>query len=131
MIYFFLLLLSDLVVYVFLKVVVEESFMLIFIFLFGYLMVKMKESLERRKLGVKRYFFCCFFLFLGFGLLYGVFLWEGDIFMFYGMMGVFLLFFFLKCKVKIFLVWVLILLVFIGVVGYGLLNDNMYFFSDK
>ncbi|MEK1833179.1 hypothetical protein AAAC51_42680 [Priestia megaterium] len=63
MIHLFSLSPSDSAAYVFLKVAVEESFMPIFTFLFGYSMVKMKESLERRKLGVKGISFAVFFYF--------------------------------------------------------------------
>ncbi|MBE2977398.1 DUF418 domain-containing protein [Priestia megaterium] len=131
MIHLFSLSPSDSAAYVFLKVAVEESFMPIFTFLFGYSMVKMKESLERRQLGVKRHFFRRFLLLLGLGLLHGVFLWEGDILTFYGMMGVFLLLFFLNRKAKTLLVLASILLILTGAAGYGSLNDNMYLLSDK
>nr|WP_258561172.1 hypothetical protein [Bacillus aquiflavi] len=64
----------------------------------------MKESLERRELGVKRHLVRRFFLLLGLGLLHATFLWEGDILTLYGSIGLFLLLF-INRKKKTILVW--------------------------
>ncbi len=80
-------------IYKLVKILIESSFMPIFTFLFGFSMIKMKESLEAKGLGTKRYFARRFLLLLVLGTLHSEFLWEGDILGFYGMMGFFLLLF--------------------------------------
>lgn len=103
----------------FLRIAVEESFMPIFTFLFGYSMIMMKESLERKGLKIKRHFVRRALFLLVIGGLHGTFLWEGDILFFYGMMGFFLLLFLNRKKTTL-LVWaitfssILILLVGLG-----------------
>ncbi|WP_062109411.1 DUF418 domain-containing protein [Bacillus niameyensis] len=90
------------------KIAIEESFMPIFTFLFGYSMIMMKESLERKNLKVKRYFARRALFLAAVGLLHSIFLWEGDILFFYGLMSFFLLLF-LKRKKTTILVWGLVL----------------------
>lgn len=92
----------------FLRIFVEESFMPIFTFLFGYSMIMLKESLEEKGLKVKRYFVRRSIFLLVVGGLHATFLWEGDILTFYGIMGFFLLLF-LKRKPTTMLVWGILL----------------------
>ncbi|MCA0970687.1 DUF418 domain-containing protein [Halobacillus litoralis] len=101
-----------------LKVFVETSFMPIFAFLFGYGMIRMKESLERRDLKVKRHFSRRFVLLVLLGFLHGAFLWEGDILLAYGMTG-FLLLLFMNRKKKTLMIWGVTLLVLTSLLGYG------------
>lgn len=115
---FFSLSSTDLGAYNAIKVLVEGSFMPIFTFLFGYSMVKMKESLERKGVKVKRYFVRRFLLLWFLGFLHSHFLWEGDILAFYGMMGFFLLLF-LNRKKKTLMIWGVLLLVITSLMGYG------------
>lgn len=102
----------------FLRIFVEESFMPIFTFLFGYSMIMLKESLEEKGLKVKRYFVRRSIFLLVVGGLHATFLWEGDILTFYGIMGFFLLLF-LKRKQKTILVWGILLssllVLFVGI----------------
>ncbi|WP_062052518.1 DUF418 domain-containing protein [Bacillus sp. JCM 19034] len=102
----------------FLKIAVEGSFMPIFAFLFGFGLIKMKESLERRQLGVKRTLFRRFLLLIVLGFLHSTFLWEGDILLMYGMMGIFLLLF-VKRKAKTILIWALLFFGVTTLIGYG------------
>ncbi|KRG15208.1 DUF418 domain-containing protein [Lederbergia galactosidilytica] len=92
----------------FLRIFVEESFMPIFTFLFGYSMIMLKDSLEAKGLKVKRYFVRRAIFLLVLGGLHATFLWEGDILTFYGMMSFFLLLF-LKRKQTTILVWGILL----------------------
>lgn len=94
----------------FTKVFIEGSFMPIFTFLFGYSMIKMAEGLRQRDLKVKRYFLRRFLLLAVIGWAHGTFLWEGDILLFYGLMGFFLLLF-VNRKTKTILVWAILLTV--------------------
>ncbi|GIN20678.1 MAG TPA: DUF418 domain-containing protein [Bacillus bacterium] len=91
-----------------LHIAVEESFMPIFTFLFGYSMIMMKESLENKGLKVKRYFVRRSVFLLVIGWIHSTFLWEGDILFFYGLMGFFLLLFLNRKKTTL-LVWGIIL----------------------
>lgn len=109
-------------VYQFLKIFIENSFMPIFTFLFGYAMIKMAEGIERNGAKVKRHFVRRFVLLLAIGLLHGSFLWEGDILSSYGLMGFFLLLF-LNRKKKTLLIWGIILFVLTSALPYGQLEE--------
>lgn len=74
----------DLISHDMLKVFVEGSFMPIFTFLFGYSMIKMRESLIGKGLKYGRSFFRRSVLLIVLGLLHSIFIWEGDILLFYG-----------------------------------------------
>ncbi|MDX8367018.1 DUF418 domain-containing protein [Cytobacillus sp. IB215665] len=109
---------TDLFAYKLIKIFIEGSFMPIFTFLFGYGMIKMKESLERKELKVKRHFVRRFIFLGAIGLVHSTLLWEGDILLLYGMMGFFLLLF-MNRKSKTVLVWGIILLLLTSLFGYG------------
>lgn len=94
--------------YYFTKIFIEGAFMPIFTFVFGYSLILMKQSLERKQLRVKRHLFRRSIILIVFGLLHITFLWEGDILFLYGIMGVFLLPF-VNRKPKTILIWVIIL----------------------
>lgn len=93
----------------FLKIFVEGSFMPIFTFLFGYSIIKMAEGIRKKKRKVKRYFVRRSILLMFFGLLHSTFLWEGDILLTYGMMGLALVFF-VNRKPKTILIWGILLI---------------------
>lgn len=94
----------------------------IFTFLFGYSMIKMAEGIERNGAKVKRHFVRRFTLLAVVGLLHGIFLWEGDILFFYGLMGFFLLLF-LNRKKKTLLIWGIILFILTGALSFGKLDE--------
>ncbi|WP_163580697.1 DUF418 domain-containing protein [Gracilibacillus saliphilus] len=87
---------------------IEGSFMPIFAFVFGYSLVLMTNKLEDRGLPVKRYLFRRFLMLIAFGYLHSYYLWEGDILLSYGLIGLFLLFF-VKRKAKTIFIWFVIL----------------------
>ncbi|MFT4417265.1 DUF418 domain-containing protein [Fredinandcohnia humi] len=120
---FFSLSKVDLVGLEFIKILVEGSFMPIFTFLFGYGMIKMKHSLVNKGKKVKRHFARRALFLLVIGILHSTFLWEGDILMFYGIMGFFLLLF-LKRKKKTMLIWGVALFVLTPFLGYGNLEET-------
>ncbi|MBP1991910.1 DUF418 domain-containing protein [Paenibacillus eucommiae] len=99
------------------NILIESSFMPIFAFLFGYGMIKMKESLEAKGLKPKRYLSRRFLMLIAIGILHSTYLWEGDILTFYGFMGFFLLLF-MNRKAKTLLIWGAILLFLIGLMGF-------------
>ncbi|OMF07234.1 hypothetical protein BK131_27235 [Paenibacillus amylolyticus] len=100
----------------FLLITVVGSFMPIFAFMFGFGMIKLSESLKSRGLRPKCHLARRFLLLFGIGLLHIIYLWEGDILAFYGVLGFFLLMF-LNRKPKTLLIWALILLAGAGLLG--------------
>ncbi|WP_338753709.1 DUF418 domain-containing protein [Bacillus sp. FJAT-52991] len=110
---------TDLGAYKLVKMLVEGSFMPIFTFLFGYSMIKMKESLERKGVPVKRYFVRRFLFLIGAGFLHSTFLWEGDILLFYGLMGFFLLMFMNRSQKTLFIWGASLLIIMSFFLGYG------------
>ncbi|WP_231690190.1 DUF418 domain-containing protein [Cytobacillus solani] len=100
------------------KVFVEGSFMPIFMFLFGYSMIKMKEKLEENGGKVKRHFARRFFLLIVLGLLHSTFVWEGDILFSYGCLGL-LMMIFLNRKKKTIFIWAVTLLILTSFIGFG------------
>ncbi|REB11628.1 DUF418 domain-containing protein [Sporosarcina sp. BI001-red] len=94
--------------YYFTKIFIEGAFMPIFTFIFGYSLILMKKSLERKQLRVKWHLFRRSIILMGLGLLHSTFLWEGDILLMYGIMGICLLPFVMR-KPKTILIWVVIL----------------------
>lgn len=79
--------------YVWIKIFVESSFMPIFLFLFGYSAIMLKNKLDKYGKRVKWHLFRRFLLLVIFGLLHTVFLWEGDILFSYGLTGIVMLIF--------------------------------------
>ncbi len=87
-----------------LEVLVVGSFMPIFALLFGFGMVKMKESLERRQLSPYTHLGRRFALLMLIGMIHAFFIWEGDILTYYGAFG-FALLLYLRCRPGTLLVW--------------------------
>ncbi len=108
----------DTVAYVWTKIFVEGSFLPIFMFLFGYSLIKLKEKLERNQLKVKRHLVRRFLLFFAFGLFHSIFIWEGDILGAYSLIG-FLMLLFINRKKKTLLVWAIVLFVLTSLMGFG------------
>lgn len=108
----------DQVVHGVLKVFVETSFMPIFAFLFGYGLIKMTESLDRKGLPRKRFLVRRFIGLIIIGIFHGTLLWEGDILLSYGMTG-FVLLLFMGRRSKTLKIWALLLFVIIGGLGLG------------
>ncbi|MDX8045622.1 DUF418 domain-containing protein [Gracilibacillus sp. S3-1-1] len=109
----------DLAGYHFIKIFIEHSFMPIFAFVFGYSLILMTDKLTERGLPVKRYLFRRFLALIVFGYLHSYFLWEGDILLSYGLIGLFLLVF-VKRKAKTILIWFVIFMsLFILLIGIG------------
>lgn len=100
----------------FLLITVVGSFMPIFAFMFGFGMVKLSESLKSRDLRPKCHLARRFLLLFGIGLVHIIYLWEGDILAFYGVLGFFLLMF-LNRKPKTLLIWAVLLLIGAGILG--------------
>ncbi|WP_339308528.1 DUF418 domain-containing protein [Paenibacillus sp. FSL L8-0435] len=100
----------------FLLITVVGSFMPIFAFMFGFGMVKLSESLKSRDLRPKCHLARRFLLLFGIGLLHIIYLWEGDILAFYGVLGFFLLMF-LNRKPITLLIWAVLLLMGAGILG--------------
>ena len=108
----------DQVAYIWTKIFVESSFMPIFMFLFGYSMIFLQKKLERNEKKVKRHFVRRFILLIIIGILHATFVWEGDILLSYGIMGILMLIF-LNRKKKTILVWAILLTVITSLLGIG------------
>lgn len=119
----FNLFVGDMAANTWLQVFVEGSFMPIFMFLFGYSMIKMKEKLELSGGKVKRHFARRFILLIIVGLLHSTFVWEGDILFAYGCLGL-LMMIFLNRKKKTILIWSIALLILTSFLGYGVLTET-------
>lgn len=104
-----------------LLITVVGSFMPIFAFMFGFGMIKLSESLQSRELRPKCHLARRFLMLFVIGMLHMTFLWEGDILMFYGVLGFFLLMF-LNRKPRTLLIWAVLLLAGSGL--FGLLAFN-------
>ncbi|WP_099354361.1 DUF418 domain-containing protein [Fredinandcohnia onubensis] len=105
--------------YIWIKIFIEGSFMPIFLFLFGYSMVKLSEKLVGNGKKVKRHLVRRFILLITLGLLHSIFVWEGDILFSYGLIGL-LMIIFVKRKKKTILIWTVTLFsltTLIGVIG--------------
>ncbi len=100
--------------YTFTKIFIEGSFMPIFTFLFGYSMIMMKNSLERKNLRVKWHLFRRMIMLIVIGLLHSIYFWEGDILFLYGAMGILLLMF-VNRKPKTILIWGVSLFLLFGI----------------
>lgn len=105
------------------KIFVEGSFMPIFMFLFGYSMIKMQNKLEENGGKVKRHFARRFFLLIVLGLLHSTFVWEGDILLSYGCLGL-LMMIFLNRKPKTIFIWAVTLLVLTSFIGFGTMAET-------
>src|SRR5690625_1531300 len=99
--------------YTFSKIAIEGSFLPIFTFLFGYSLIKMRDSLERKQLRIKSHLFRRSLILIVFGYIHATYLWEGDILTLYGVMGILLLIF-VNRKAKTMLIWSIILFSFLG-----------------
>ncbi len=87
-----------------LEVLVVGSFMPIFALLFGFGMMKMKESLEQRQLSPYTHLSRRFALLMLIGMIHAFFIWDGDILTYYGAFG-FGLLLYMRCRPNTLLVW--------------------------
>lgn len=104
----------DTFLYYAIKILIEGAFLPIFTFVFGYSLILMRNSLERRQLRIKWHLFRRFIVLSTLGTLHGIFLWEGDILSLYGMMGIFLLVF-VNRKPKTLLIWGVVIFTFLSI----------------
>ncbi|MFJ8263162.1 DUF418 domain-containing protein [Rummeliibacillus sp. NPDC094406] len=109
--------------YKFIQIFIEETFLPIFTFLFGFSLIKLVESLHNRGYHSRWFLVRRFLMLLTMGLLHSAFLWEGDILTFYGLFG-FLLLFFIKRKPKTLIIWAIISFVLTIPFGYGQLEET-------
>ncbi|MEC5423516.1 DUF418 domain-containing protein [Virgibacillus sp. C22-A2] len=105
-----------------LRIFIEGSFMPIFAFLFGFGMVKLAESLNRRGLRVKWTLARRAIGLLVLGILHAIFIWEGDILAAYALACLFLLLFVNRRK-KTVLIWAVLLLCLTSLISYGSFNE--------
>jgi len=104
-----------------LTVFVKGSFLPIFMFLYGFGLFKLRESLLTNGQKPWRALVRRFIMLFALGLLHG-YLWEGDILMGYGLAS-FGLLLFLKRKPKTLMIWAVTLSVLIAAMSYGNSND--------
>ncbi len=101
-----------------LTVFVKGSFMPIFMFLFGYGLYKLRESLIRNGQKPWRSLVRRFIMLMALGIIHSMLLWEGDILMAYGLIS-FGLLIFMKRKAKTLMIWGIVLLVVMSALSYG------------
>ncbi|MFJ7921957.1 DUF418 domain-containing protein [Lysinibacillus fusiformis] len=94
----------------FVKIVIEGSFMPIFTLLFGFSLIKLIESIRRKKNKSRWSVLRRASGLIALGLLHSIFLWEGDILFSYGCMTLFLIPF-INRKPKTLFIWAGILFV--------------------
>lgn len=82
----------------FLELIGENSFMPIFTFLFGYSLIKLEESLQRKNKEIKWHLVRRFSMLILMGIIHAT-IWNGDILFTYGIIG-FLLLFLINKKTK-------------------------------
>ena len=97
--------------YYFTKIFVEGSFYPIFGFLFGYGLILFVQALENRDVSVKGPLWRRAIGLVLLGAVHIALVWDGDILLTYGAALVFIILFFLKRRVKTWLVWAIILAV--------------------
>lgn len=116
----------------FIQIVIEGSFMPIFTFLFGYSMIIMTNNFENRGLGVKRHLFRRSIFLIVLGILHGIYIWEGDILLPYGILMLLLLPF-ARRSAKAILLWAIVLwTIFVVLIGIGgSLEENITGFEDS
>ncbi len=112
----------DLIGHDMLKIFVEGSFMPIFSFLFGFSMIKMKDSLTAKGLKFGRNIVRRSILLIILGFLHSL-LWEGDILLFYGTITFFLLMF-VNRKPKTLMIWGSVFLLLSIGISYGSYNPT-------
>ena len=97
--------------YYFTKIFVEASVYPIFGFLFGYGVILFVRSLEKRELSAKGPLWRRAIGLIVLGAIHITFVWDGDILLTYGAALLFILLFFLKRRVKTWVVWSIVLTV--------------------
>ncbi|MGD2199000.1 DUF418 domain-containing protein [Lysinibacillus fusiformis] len=102
----------------FVKIVIEGSFMPIFTLLFGFSLIKLIESIRRKKNKSRWSVLRRASGLIALGLLHSIFLWEGDILFSYGCMTLFLIPF-INRKPKTLFIWAGILFVLTTALTYG------------
>ncbi|WP_099364000.1 DUF418 domain-containing protein [Fredinandcohnia onubensis] len=115
---------TDQASYIWIKIFIEGSFMPIFLFLFGFSLVKLSEKLEVNGKKVKRHLVRRFILLITLGLLHSIFVWEGDILFSYGLIGL-LMIVFVKRKKKTILIWTVTLFSLTTLMGVIGVNEKM------
>ena len=95
--------------YYFTKIFVEGSFYPIFGFLFGYGLILFAQALENRNVSVKGPLWRRVIGLVVLGVVHMVLVWDGDILLMYGAALMFIILFFLKRRVKTWLIWAIIL----------------------
>ncbi|GIO21465.1 DUF418 domain-containing protein [Oceanobacillus sp. J11TS1] len=120
----FALSMEDQIAYIWTKIFVEGSFYPIFMFLFGYSLMKMKESIARKGKKAGRHLIRRFLLLMLFGFLHSMFVWEGDVLLAYGLTGFFLLFF-INRKKKTVLIWAILLFIGGTLFGFGEMDQTV------
>ncbi|MFJ7951617.1 DUF418 domain-containing protein [Lysinibacillus sp. NPDC096418] len=102
----------------FVKIFIEGSSMPIFTILFGYSLIKLIESIRKKKNKSRWSIIRRAVGLIAIGWLHSMFLWDGDILLSYGFMTLFLIPFFNR-KAKTLFIWSGILLVLSTLLSYG------------
>ncbi|MGP4073214.1 DUF418 domain-containing protein [Piscibacillus sp. B03] len=115
------------------EIFIEGSFMPIFTFIFGYSIVLMIDKLRSNGLPIKRYLGRRFIGLIMIGGLHFYFLWEGDILLSYGVIGLILLMF-IKRKPKTLLTWAVVIVSLMTIISFVPVDpqeDQYIFFNEE
>ncbi|MCA0969630.1 DUF418 domain-containing protein [Halobacillus litoralis] len=88
----------------FIDIFFQASFYTLFSLMFGFGMQMMKERLDDRQVSYRPIIFRRLMVLIGFGLIHAFLIWHGDILLSYGVLGMFLFFFF-RAKAKTLVIW--------------------------
>lgn len=116
--------------YYFTKIFVEGSFYPIFGFLFGYGLILFVQALENRDVSVKGPLWCRAIGLIVIGAVHIALVWDGDILLTYGAALMFIILFFLKRRIKTWLIWAIsvalltIPILFVKTILIELLNEE-------
>jgi uncharacterized protein len=106
--------------YNWLQVLVAGSFLPIFMFLYGYSLVKLRNGLLAKGCKPWRSLIRRFLLLIMIGSLHSYFFWDGDILFLYGLIS-FGLLLFIRCKPRTLIIWATVMMLLLG--GLDLLGN--------
>lgn len=107
----------------FIKIAFEATFLPIFSLLFGYSLITFVESIHNRGNQSRWYLLRRGIGLFVIGILHSTYIWEGDILLLYGLM-LFLLLPFIHRRAKTLLIWSAILVVLLGLLSYGEIEED-------
>lgn len=107
----------------FIKIAFESTFLPIFSLLFGYSLIKLVESIKKRRMKSRWHLVRRGIGLFVIGMIHSTYIWEGDILALYGLM-LFILLPFIHRKAKTLMIWSALLMALLGVLSYGEIESD-------